>query len=190
MSTDPDTILLELEDHMAKAVEYLEKEFQGLRAGRASPSLIEYIKVDYYGSPTDLKAIAAVSVPEPTQLHVKPFDVGALGEIRKAIEASGLGLNPMTEGKTLRINIPTLSRDRRQQLAAQAKKLAEEQKVVLRNARRDANKLADSLAKQEGKHYAEDEIDVLKKEIQELLKTNEAKMDKAYESKSVEIMEV
>ncbi|MCA9702127.1 MAG: ribosome recycling factor, partial [Myxococcales bacterium] len=125
-----------------------------------------------------------------TQLLVKPFDAGALGEIRKAIESSGLGLNPMTEGKTLRINIPTLSRERRQQLAAQAKKLAEEQKVVLRNTRRDANKAADGLAKQEGKHYPEDEIETLKKEIQELLKTYETKMDKAYDTKAAEIMEV
>ncbi len=190
MSTDPDTILLEMQEQLDKANEYLVKEFSGIRAGRASPSLIEYIKVDYYGSPTDLKAIAAVSVPEPTQLHVKPFDVGALGEIRKAIESSGLGLNPQTEGKTLRINIPPLSRDRRQQLAAQAKKLAEEQKVVLRNARRDANKAADSLAKQEGAHFPEDEIETLKKEIQEQLKAAEAKMDKAYEAKAAEIMEV
>ncbi len=190
MSTDPDTILLELEEAMSHAMDYLSKEYQGLRAGRASPSLIEYLKVDYYGSPTDLKAIAAVSVPEPTQLLVKPFDVGALGEIRKAIEAAGLGLNPVTEGKTLRINIPTLSRERRLQLAATAKKLGEEQKVVLRNARRDANKASTSLAKQEGKHYPEDEIDSLKKEVQELLKSYEGKMDKAFEAKSAEIMAV
>jgi ribosome recycling factor len=190
MSTDPDTILLELEDHMSKAVDYLKKEFQGIRAGRASPSLVEYIKVDYYGSQTDLKAIAAVSVPEPTQLLIKPFDVGALSDIRKAIESSGLGLNPMTEGKTLRVNIPPLSRDRRAQLATQAKRLADEQKVVLRNARRDANKLADSLLKQPGKQYPEDEVDQLKKEIQDLLKKYEEQMDQANETKAAEIMEV
>lgn len=190
MTTDPDTILLELEDHMSKAVDYLKKEFQGIRAGRASPSLVEYIKVDYYGSPTDLKAIAAVSVPESTQLLIKPFDANALGEIRRAIETSGLGLNPMTEGKQIRVNIPPLSRERRQQLSSQAKKLAEEQKVVLRNARRDANKAADSLLKQAGKQYPEDEVEQLKTEIQDLLKKYEQQMDQAYEAKSAEIMEV
>ena len=96
----------------------------------------------------------------------------------------------MTEGKTLRVNIPPLSRDRRAQLATQAKRLADEQKVVLRNARRDANKLADSLLKQPGKQYPEDEVDQLKKEIQELLKKYEEQMDQANETKAAEIMEV
>ena len=185
-----DEIQQDADERMAKSIEALEKAFARIRTGRASPNLLDDIKVDYYGSPTDLKAIAAVSVPAPTQLHIKPFDVGALGEILKAIESSGLGLNPQTEGKTLRINIPPLSRDRRQQLAAQAKKLAEEQKVVLRNARRDAYKAAESLAKQEGTHFPEDEIETLKKEVQEQLKAAEAKMDKAYEAKAAEIMEV
>lgn len=186
--TDPDTILLETEDAMSKALDYLKKELRGLRTGRASSSLVEYIKVDYYGSSTDLKALAAISVPEPTQLLIKPFDPGAAGEIKKAIEASGLGLNPVVEDKQIRLNLPALSRDRRQQLAGQAKKVGEEQKVAMRNARRDANKAADGLAK-DG-HHSEDDVKQLKDEIQELLKKYEGDVDKAVQAKTDEIMEV
>jgi ribosome recycling factor len=190
MSTDPDTILLESEDSMSKALEYLTKELKGLRTGRASPSLVEFIKVDYYGSPTDLKALAGISVPEPTQLLIKPFDVGATQEIKKAIEASGLGLVPVVESKQIRLNIPGLTRDRRQQLAGQARKVGEEQKIAMRNVRRDANKHADALAKQDGKHHSEDDIKQLKEEIQELLKAHEGKIDTAVAAKTTEILEV
>lgn len=188
--SDPDTILLEAEEHMEKAVEYLSKEFQGIRTGRASPALVEYVKVDYYGSPTDLKALASVSVPEPTQLLIKPFDAGSIGEIKKAIEASGLGLNPAVDGKQIRLNLPPLSRERRTQLQGHVKKLGEEQKISLRNVRRDANKHADALSKSTDKHYPEDDIKRLKDEIQELLKKYEGMVDSKVESKSKEIMEI
>lgn len=189
MSTDPDTILLESEDAMSKALEYLNKELKGLRTGRASPSLVEFVKVDYYGTMTDLKALAAISVPEPSQLLIKPFDVGATQDIKKAIEASGLGLVPIVESKQIRLNIPSLTRERRQQLASQARKVGEEQKVSMRNVRRDANKHADALATQEGKHHSEDDIKQLKDEIQEMLKRNEAKVDEAVNAKTTEILE-
>ncbi|MBK7404757.1 MAG: ribosome recycling factor [Phycisphaerales bacterium] len=188
--TDPDTILLESEDSMSKALDYLKKELRGLRTGRASPALVEYLKVDYYGSATDLKALAAISVPEPTQLLIKPFDAGAVGEIKKAIEASGLGLNPIVEAKQIRLNVPSLTRDRRQQLATQAKKMGEEQKIAIRNVRRDANKHADGLADQTGKHFSEDEVKQLKEEIQSLLKKYEGEMDQVVEAKATEIMEL
>lgn len=190
MSTDPDTILLESEDSMSKAFEYLKKELKGLRTGRASPALVEYIKVDYYGTMTDLKALAGISTPEPTQLLIKPFDVGAVQEIKKAIEASGLGLVPVLEAKQIRLNIPMLTRDRRQQLANQARKDGEEQKVSMRNVRRDANKHADTLAKQDGTHHSEDDIKQLKTEIQDLLKKYEGKIDEAIKVKTDEILEV
>jgi ribosome recycling factor len=111
-------------------------------------------------------------------------------DIRRAIESSELGLNPMTEGKQIRLNIPPLSGERRQQLVNRTKKMAEETKVVLRNARRDANKHADTLTKQEGKQYPEDEVKTLKDEIQELLKKYEAEIDQAIDAKSKEIMEI
>lgn len=190
MSTDPDMILLETEDHMTKAVEHLKHEFRGIRTGRASPSLVEFLKVDYYGAMTDLKAIAAVSVPEPTQLLIKPFDQGAVSGIKKAIEESGLGLNPVVEAKQIRLVIPALSAERRQQLASRVKKLGEEQKVAIRNVRRDANKHAEGLTKIPGKHFPEDEIETLKEEIQNLLKKFEEDIDKRVEEKTKEITTV
>lgn len=188
MTTDPDTILLEAEESMAKALSYLGDEFKGLRAGRATPALVEFVKVDYYGSMTDLKNLANISTPEPTQLLIKPFDAGAVGSIREAIEKSGLGLNPQVEAKQIRVNVPSLSTERRQQLAGQAKKMAEEQKVVLRNARRDANKLADELGKANA--IPEDDVKVLKDEIQELLKKYEGQIDELTKSKTDKIMEI
>ena len=115
---DPATILLEAEDSMHTALTYLAGDFRSLPAGRAPPPIVEFVQVDYYGSPTDLKAIAGVSVPEPTQLLIKPFDAGSIHEINKAIEAAGLGLNPQVDGKQIRINVPALSGDRRKQLVA------------------------------------------------------------------------
>lgn len=187
MTTDPDTILLETEDAMTKAVDYLKNELRGIRTGRASTALVEFLKVDYYGSMTDLKAIAAISIPEPTQLLIKPFDAGSVGAIKQAIEASGLGLNPMVEAKQIRLNLPALSSDRRQQLASKVRKLGEEQKVAVRNVRRDGNKHADALTKQPGAHFPEDEIEQLKKEVQDLLKKCEDEIDKLVEGKVKEI---
>ena len=190
MSTTPDEILLDAEESMTKAIDYLQQEMRGIRTGRASTALVEYVKVDYYGSPTDLKSLAAISTPESNQILIKPFDAGSVNAIKQGIENAGLGLNPQVEAKMVRITIPPLDSNRRKQLAAQAKKHGEEQKVVLRNTRRDANKLADSLAKQDGTHYAEDEIETLKTEIQELLKTYETKIEEIVKKKSDEISEV
>jgi ribosome recycling factor len=186
--TDPDTILLETEESMTKALDYLKHELRGIRTGRASTAMVEYVKVDYYGASTDLKSLAALSVPEPTQILIKPFDAGSIGDIKKAIESAGLGFNPISEGKQLRVNVPPLSGDRRQQLVARCKKLGEEAKVVLRNGRRDANKHADAL-KSAGS-YPEDEIETLHEEIQQLVKKYEGEVDTLIEQKSKEISEI
>lgn len=186
----PDSILSDAESSMDKAVEYLKNELRGLRTGRASTALVEYIKVDYYGSPTDLKALAGITVPEPTQILIQPFDPASIQEIKKAIEASNLGLNPQVDGKVMRVNIPSLSGERRQQLVAQAKKLGEDAKVAVRNVRRDANKHADQLLKDKDAHYPEDEIKVLKEEITDLIKAHEKSIEGAVEAKSKEIQEV
>lgn len=188
--SDPDTILLEGEEAMTKAVEYLKKELRGIRTGRASPALVEFVKVDYYGTATDLKALASISVPEPTQLLIKPFDAGSIHEIKRAIEASGLGLNPMVDGKQIRLNLPALSGDRRKQLIGHCKKLSEEAKVSLRNVRRDANKHADALGKDSAAHVPEDEIETLKAEIQELLKKYEVQCDELVTAKTKEIEQI
>ena len=184
---DADTILLETEETMTKALDHLRKEFKGMRTGRASPAIIEFVKVDYYGDMQDLKNIAAISVPEPTQLLVKPFDAGSIQAIKKGIEAAGLGLNPMPEGKQIRINLPSLTGDRRKQLVSHAKKVAEETKVQLRNARRDGNKHADALKADPKAHVSEDEIKKLHEEIQDLLKKYEKETDDMVAHKTKEI---
>lgn len=187
---DPDTVLLETEGAMEKALDYLKHELRGIRTGRATTALVDFLKVDYYGAQTDLKSLAAISVPEPTQLLIKPFDPGSVGDIKKAIEASGLGLNPIVEAKQIRLNVPPLSGERRQQLVGKVKKMGEEQKIAIRNIRRDGNKHAEALSKSTAKHYPEDEIETLKNEIQELLKKYETEVDKRIDEKTKEIMTV
>lgn len=186
----PDDILKDAKQRMDKAVEHLQAELRGVRTGRASPALIEYVKVDYYGSPTDLKALAAISAPEPTQLLVSPFDATAVSEIKKAIEAADLGLNPQVEGKQIRIRIPDLTTERRQQLAAHVKKLGEEAKVAVRNVRRDANKHLEAIKKDKDAHISEDAIEDLKKDVQDLLKKHEERIDELVAEKNREIMEL
>ncbi|MBL8763700.1 MAG: ribosome recycling factor [Phycisphaerae bacterium] len=184
----PDDVLMDAEMQMEKASEHLKRELRGIRTGRASPALVEFLKVDYYGSMTDLKSLASITVPEPAQLLIKPFDAGSIKDIIKAIETSGLGLNPQSDGKLIRLNMPPLSGDRRKQLVTHCKKLAEETKVSLRNARRDANKHADALAK--AAHVPEGEIEQLRTEIQDLLKKYEGIADEHVAKKSKEIEEI
>lgn len=188
MSMTPQQITKDALAAMTKALDYLTSELRGIRSGRASTALVEFVKVDYYGSPTDLKNLAAISTPEPTQIWIKPFDASSVSTIKQAIESAGMGLNPKVEDKSIRITIPPLDSNRRKQLVAQAKKMGEEQKVAMRNVRRDANKHADALSKQtDGAHYSEDQVSALKDEIQELLKKYEAKVDAAVSAKSDEI---
>jgi ribosome recycling factor len=190
MAMTADSIIKEAKTSMDKAFDYLKSEFKGIRTGRASPALVEFVKVDYYGSQTDLKSLAAVSVAESTQLVIKPFDQGALHEIKKAIEAANLGLNPMVDGKIIRVNVPALSGDRRKQLVVQVKKLGEDCKIAVRNVRRDANKHVDALEKDKTSHLSEDQIADLKDKVQDLLKKHETAIDEAVALKSKEVTEV
>jgi len=183
-----DDILLDCEENMEKTVEHLRHELRGVRTGRASPALVENIKVDYYGSPTDLRSISAISVPEATQILIKPFSPQDLKAIEKAINDSKIGLTPHSDGKQLRLMLPPLSQERRLQLSGQCKGYAEEAKIRIRNARRDANKIADT--EEKGGVMTEDEGKGTKEQIQELTKTYEAKVDELIESKRKEIMTV
>jgi ribosome recycling factor len=183
-----DDILLDCEDQMEKTVEHLRHELRGVRTGRASPALVENVKVDYYGSPTDLRSIASISVPEATQILIKPFSPQDLKPIEKAINDSKLGLTPHSDGKTLRLILPPLSQERRQHLATQCKGYAEEAKVRIRNARRDANKLTDT--EEKGGVMTEDEAKSAKEQVQELTKTYEGKVDEMIENKRKDIMTV
>ena len=183
-----DDILLDCEEQMDKAITHLQHELRGLRTGRASPSLVEHIKVDYYGSPTDMKSIAAIQVPEATQLLIKPFNPGDLKAIEKAINDSKLGLSAMSDGKSLRLNLPSMSQERRLQFVKQCDKSGETVKVQIRGARRDANKLIDT--EQKGSLLTEDESETGKEQVQELTKKYEAQVDETLEKKRKEIMEV
>src|SRR5580698_5580444 len=136
-----DDILLDCEDHMDKAVEHLRNELRAVRTGRATPALVEHLKVDYYGSATDLRSIASISVPEATQLLIKPFSPQDIKAIEKAISDSKIGLTPHSDGRQIRLVMPPLSQERRLQLAGQCKGFAETSKIAIRNARRDANKV-------------------------------------------------
>ena len=152
MTMTAQNILKDAQGHMSKSMDYLKGELKGIRTGRASTALVDFVKVDYYGSPTDLKALAAVSIPEATQILIQPFDPGSVQDIKKAIEAANLGLNPVADGKVIRLSVPPLSKERRQQLVQQVKKMGEEAKVACRNIRRDSIKHADQLAKDKDAH--------------------------------------
>lgn len=183
-----DDILLDCEANMEKAVEHLKRELTGIRTGRASPALIEHIKVDYYGSPTDLKSIASIMVPEATQLLIKPFSPQDIRAIEKAINDSKIGLTPHSDGKSLRLQLPPLSQERRLQLVGQCKGFGEHAKVSIRNSRRDANKLLET--EEKGKVITEDEAEKGKEQVQELTKTYEGSVEKLLEDKRHEVMQV
>ena len=183
MDMDYDTILLETEDRMEKAFEVLKEKFRGMRTGRASPGLVDGIRVDYYGSPTPLKQIANISAPEANLLVIKPFDGSALGEIEKAIMKSNLGIHPMNDGKLIRLQIPPLTQETRKQLSARAKEIAEEARIAVRNVRRDGNKHADTIAKT----MSEDDLKRLKDELQDLTNRFEKKVDEGLEAKTKDL---
>ena len=183
-----DDILLDTEERMEKAVNALKGQFRTLRSGRANPSILENIKVDAYGALTALKQIATISVPEPRQILIRPFDVGLLGDIERAILKSDIGLTPNNDGKLIRLPVPALSEERRKKMVSTIKNMCEEAKVALRNIRRDGNKQADK-EKKSGE-LTEDDLFGIKDEIQELTGTYEKQVDKALEDKTTELMEV
>ena len=183
-----DDVLLDFEEHLEKAVEHLKRELQGIRTGRATPALVENIKVEYYGTPTDLRSIASISVPEATQILIKPFSPGDLKWIEKAINDSKLPLTPHSDGKQLRLILPPMSQETRLKMVGQVKGMAEEVKVRIRNARRDGNKLIDT--EEKGGLLTEDEASGAKEQVQELTKTYEAKVDEMIEHKRKEVMTV
>ena len=183
-----DDVLLDFEMHMEKTIEHLQAELRSIRTGRASPALVEHVKVEYYGTLTDLKAIAAISIPEATQILVKPFSAGDLKAIEKAIGEAKLGLTPHSDGKQLRMNLPPLSQERRLQLVGQCKKFAEEAKIAIRGHRRDANKILET--EEKGGVLTEDELNRGKEEVQELTKKFETKVDDMIEHKRADVMTV
>ena len=182
-----DDILLETEEKMEKAVDVLREELRGIRTGRATPGLVDGIRADYYGASTPLKQMANISCPDPRMIVIKPYDVSQVGEIEKALLKANIGLTPNSDGKLIRLAVPDLSQERRQQLANQVRDLAEKARVSIRNVRRDANKLAEKEEKDGA--LSEDEWHTLKDEIQDLTKTYEKQVDEVHDAKKSEILE-
>jgi ribosome recycling factor len=183
-----DEILFETEEYMEKAIEHLKHEMRGLRTGRATTALVEYVKVDYYGTPTDLRALASLTTPDASSILIKPFDPGSLKDVIRGLEAANLGINPQSDGKQIRMILPPLSQERRQQLAHKVKEAAEQARIALRNVRRDANKHVDR--EEKDNILTEDQARKGRDDVQELLKKFEAAIDTAVAAKTKEIMEV
>ena len=179
-------VVTESKTKMQKAVGVLQDDLKAFRGGRATPALVEHIKVEYYGNPTPLKSLATISAPEADMLVIKPFDPASLKDIEKAIKSSDLSIAPIIEGKFIRLNIPPLSEERRRQLVQQAKQAGEQTKISIRNIRRDANK---GLEKQEkDKQITEDDLKTAQKQIDDITKEFSDKVDSLVTHKSDEIM--
>jgi ribosome recycling factor len=177
-------IMLELTEKMDKAIEALEKRFTTVRAGRANPSSLDGIVVEYYGSMTPLKQLATISVPEARQLLIKPFDKSCLSAIEKAILASNLGYNPGNDGETIRIVIPELTEERRRELAKQVKAMAEDAKVVVRNLRREGIEDVEKL------ELPEDQEKGMEKDIQDMVNEYNKKIEALTKEKEQELLTV
>jgi len=181
-------IFSKLKDEMEKTISSLEKSFSRVRTGRASVSLLDGIKVDYYGTPTPIAQVATLSVPESRLIVIAPWDATAIGAIEKAIQKSDLGLMPSTDGKVIRLPIPQLTEERRKELVKVVKKMAEEGKVKLHNERRDANEALKDLKK--NNKMSEDELHGAQDEVQKLTDRYIEKTDKILAAKEKEIMEI
>ncbi len=188
MQQDPSTLLDELEENMMKTEEVLINQFNTIRTGKASPSLVEHIMVEYYGTPTRLKELAGISAPEPRLLVVQPWDKSALSAVEKAIQTSNIGITPLNDGTHIKLPIPELSQDRRATLAKQAKGFVEEAKIALRNIRRDGNEIAKKA--QKDAMLTEDELKRLLDDIQKLTDRYIANLDKELAVKEKELMTV
>lgn len=183
-----ESVKKDAEERMEKALVTLEREFAKLRTGRASTSLVENIKVDYYGTPTPINQVASVSVPDSRTITIQPWDRGAFPLVEKAILKSDLGLTPVNDGKIIRISIPPLTEERRKDLVKVARKYTEETKIAIRNIRRDAN---DSLKKLEkDKTASEDEVKKATESIQKLTDAQIAKADQKCQAKEKEVMSI
>lgn len=185
MSTDE--IMMDAEERMEKATSVLKNALAGIRTGRATPGLVDSVRVEVYGSQTPLKQLASVGAPEPNQLVIRPFDTSTIKEIEKAIVASDLGLNPQNDGRIIRINIPPLSTDVRKKMVARIKELAEEAKIAIRSIRRDANKAIETEEKE--KTISEDDRDAAKEQVQELTKKYEAEATELAKVRENDVME-
>lgn len=183
-----DEIFEDLKDRMGKSIESLKREYSRLRTGRASISLLDGIRVSYYDTPTPLNQMASLAVPEPRLLVIQPWDKTAIEDIEKAILKSELGLTPINDGKVIRISIPPLTEERRKELVKVARKMSEENKVAIRNIRRDANEMLKDLKKE--KEITEDDLYRSQEEVQKTTDQFISQVDELCAAKEKEILEI
>ena len=181
-------VLSELNVQMDKTVDNLRREYQKVRTGRASTSLLDDIKVDYYGTPSSLSQVATLAVPEPRTITLQPWEAKLIPVIEKAIMNANLGLTPANDGKLIRLNLPPLTEERRKEIVKSLKKMAEDAKVALRNIRRDAIDRLKKLEKE--KSITEDDLKRGEKEVQDATKLHETKIDEVLNHKEKEVLEV
>jgi ribosome recycling factor len=183
-----DEIFEDLKDRMGKSIESLKREYSRLRTGRASISLLDGIRVSYYDTPTPLNQMASLAVPEPRLIVIQPWDKTAIEDIEKAILKSELGLTPMNDGKVIRLSIPPLTEERRKELVKVARKMSEENKVAIRNIRRDANEMLKDLKKE--KEISEDDLFRSQEEVQKATDQFISQVDELCAVKEKEILEI
>lgn len=183
-----DEIFEDLKDRMGKSIESLKREYSRLRTGRASISLLDGIRVSYYDTPTPLNQMASLAVPEPRLIVIQPWDKTAIEDIEKAILKSELGLTPINDGKVIRISIPPLTEERRKELVKVARKMSEENKVAIRNIRRDANEMLKDLKKE--KEITEDDLFRSQEEVQKATDQFISQVDELCAAKEKEILEI
>lgn len=183
-----DTLLKDVEERMGKSLQAARNDFSRIRAGRANTAILDGIRVDYYGTSTPLNQVAGLSTPEPRLITISPWEKPMVAEIEKAIQASDLGLNPMSDGHIIRIPIPPLTEETRKDLVKRIKSLAEEGRVAVRNIRRSGIEEAKKL--QKGKEITEDDLKQISDEIQKLTDRFVGEVDTALEAKTQEIMEI
>ena len=183
-----DDVLLDAEERMEKAVDVFQDSLRGIRTGTASAGLVDSIRVDYYGSPTPLLQLAQIAVPDPQLIVIKPYDPSSLDAIERAIQTSDLGINPQTDGKVVRLAVPALSQERRQQLVTRIKTLAEEARVAIRNVRRDANRHLDR--EQKDSQISEDDCRRARDDVQELTDQYEGVVSDVLEKKTADLLKI
>jgi ribosome recycling factor len=183
-----DDVLLDAEERMDKAVGVFTESLKGIRAGAATPGLVESIRVTYYGSQTPLRQLAQISVPDPQLIMIRPYDPTTTEEIVRAIHTSDIGINPQSDGKVIRLVVPGLSEERRRQLVSRVSEMAEDARVSVRNIRRDANKALDRQKKDSA--ISEDECDAAKEDVQKLTDEHEGRINETAEKKTSDVLRV
>ena len=184
----PDALFKDAETRMKHAIEHLQQDLAGYRTGRANPAMVERLMVDYHGTLMQLQHLASITVPEPRQLLIQPWDQSAVSAIEKAIQRSDLGVNPVSDGRTLRITLPPLTEERRKDLIKQVHKRAEEARVAVRNIRRDLHEHLRQL--QKNKHISEDDLKRHEQQMEKLTHKYIEEIDRIQKAKDAELMEV